>query len=246
MKNKIGIIGFGRFGQFMAKHLKKKADVIVTDEIDLRTKAKEFGVIFSSLDNVLRQRIIILAVPMESLKEILNKIKKKVLPGSLVLDVCSLKMFSAKLMKQILPKDVEIIGTHPLFGPQSAPGSIAGMKIALCDINAKKNTMAKVKIFCENLGLKVFTTTPEEHDRQMAVSQALTHFIGQVAKKMNLKRVELSTKTFDDLMNIIDIIKNDTPALFENMQSMNPFAKETREKFISESIKLNKKLRRGN
>jgi len=242
-KIKIVIIGFGRFGKFMAKHLKKKADILATDEIDLRNKAKEIGVKFSSLNDVLSRRIIILAVPMENLKEVLSKIKGRILPHSLVLDICSLKMFSTKLMKEILPKDIELIGTHPLFGPQSARKSIKGMKIALCNIRARKTTLERVRLFCKSLDLKVFIETPEEHDRQMAVSQALTHFIGQVAKKMKIKRVELGTKTFDDLMNIIDIIKNDTKPLFENMQTMNPFAGKIRNKFIVESVKLNKKLR---
>ena len=241
----VGIIGFGRFGKFMARHLKEKAAVFVTDVTEKSKEAAEIGVAFASLEDVLEKKIIILAVPMEKLEETLNKIKGKVRKGALILDVCSLKMFSCRLMKEILPNDVEIIGTHPLFGPQSAQNSIKGMKIALCNVNARQETFEKVKKFCKSFGLEAIIATPEEHDRQMAVSQALTHFIGQVAKSMNLERVELSTKTFDDLMKIIEIIKNDTPALFENMQTMNPFAKEARKRFIAEGIKLNKKLQGG-
>jgi len=238
----IGIIGFGNFGKFMAKHLKEKAVVFVTDQNDKCAEAEKIGVIFAPLKTILEKKIIILSMPMENLEKVLHEIKNKITPGTLILDVCSLKMFSCKAMKEILPENIEIIGTHPLFGPQSVSNSIKDMRIVLCDVRSAQETPNKVKEFCENLGLKVFITSPEEHDRQMAVSQALTHFIGQVAKQMDLKRVELSTKTFDDLMNIIEIIKNDTHALFENMQTMNPFAKETRERFITESIILNKKL----
>ena len=243
-RKEIGIIGLGNFGQFIAKHLKDKFRVCATDAIDKSKKAEEMGITFTSLEDIAKKKIIILAVPMENLKETLERIKNKLQPKTLILDVCSLKMFSCKLMKETLPENVEIIGTHPLFGPQSASNSIKGMKVALCNVNARQETLEKIKRFCESLGLKAIVTTPEEHDKQMAVSQALTHFIGQTAKHMGLKRVELSTKTFDDLMSIIDIIKNDTPALFENMQTMNPFAKKIREKFIEASIKLNKKIRR--
>jgi len=241
-RKEIGIIGFGNFGQFMAKHLKKKFEVFAADITDRNKEAEKIGVKFVTINEASSKEVIILAVPMENLKETLHEIKNKVKAGALVLDVCSLKMFSCKAMKEMLPKDIEMIGTHPLFGPQSASNSIRGMRIALCNVNARQETLRKVKRFCEALKLKVIITTPEEHDKQMAVSQALTHFIGQIAKHMGLKRVELSTKTFDDLMNIIDIIKNDTPALFENMQTMNPFAKEIRERFIAEGIKLNQKL----
>ena len=240
----ISIIGFGNFGKLAAKHLiLAGANVFVTDITNKTQEAEEIGARFVSLDECLKNKIIILAVPMENLEQTLNNIKDKLLPNSLVLDVCSLKLFSCKLMKEILPKNIQIIGTHPLFGPQSAPDTIKDMRIVLCNIRSEINTFNKIKEFLESLELKVFITTPKEHDKQMAISQALTHFIGQTAKHMDLQRVDLSTKTFDDLMNIIDIIKNDTPALFNNMQTMNPFAEKARNNFIDAAIELNSDLK---
>ncbi len=233
---KIGIIGFGNFGKFMAKRLSERADVIVADVVDRKQEAMELGLEFFSLDEVARQDVVILATTMNSLEETLHAIKDRVLPGALVMDVCSLKMFSCKLMDEILPENVEIIGTHPLFGPQSNPVSIKGANIFLCDVRSKR--LDKVKEFCETLGLNVIVQSAENHDRQAAKSQALTHFIGQVAKGIDLKRVEASTRTFDDLMDIMDIIRNDTPALFEDMQVMNPFALEERRRFIEEAVRL--------
>lgn len=236
----IGIIGFGAFGKLAAEHLSRKADVSVTDVVDKSEEAKKLGVEFASLEEVTCRDVVILSVPMDSLEDVLHKIKDKVKEGGLVLDVCSLKSFSCSLMKDVLPDSVDIVGTHPLFGPQSASDSIKGMKIALCDVRGDR--ISEVKDFCEDLGLNVFKTTPKEHDRQMAFSQALTHFIGQVANRMGIKRVRFSTKTFDDLMDIIDIIKDDKWRLFENIQSMNPFAGEVRDEFIEESIELNEYL----
>lgn len=237
---RIGIIGFGNFGKFMAKQLVKKAEVFVTDIVDKSKEAEMLGVKFVSLDKICSQKIIILAVPMSVFIETLKKIKDKLTPGTLVLDVCSLKMFSCKAMEEILPNNVEIIGTHPLFGPESGREGIKGLNIALVNVRSKK--LENVKKFCESLGLKVFITTPEEHDKQMAFSQALTHFLGNVAKNMKLKKVTLSTKTYDDLMNIMITIQNDSKELFENIQKMNPFAKKVRENFIKQSEKLNNYL----
>jgi len=240
---KVSIIGFGNFGRLVAKHLAKKMQVVVTDIADQAEVARRLGVKFVSLDEAMKNKIIILAVPMENLEETLEKLKHKLSAGSLVIDVCSLKVFSTKLMKKILPSHVEIIGTHPLFGPNSTPNGIGGMKIALCQVRSKEETFERVKRFSVGLGLQVFVTSPEDHDRQMASSQALTHFVGQVAKRMNLERVNLSTKTFDDLMDIMDVIKNDTPKLFNNMQQINPFAEEVRNDFIENSLELNDELK---
>lgn len=236
----IGIMGFGTFGKYMARHLATKADVFVTDQTDKTKEAQEIQVQFSTLDEVASKKYVIIAVPMEVFEESLNLIKDKLQPGTLVLDVCSLKVFSCQLMENLLPENIDIIGTHPLFGPQSAWESVKNMKLALC--NVRSNQFEKVRKFCLDMEMDVVVTTPDEHDKQMALSQALTHFIGQVAKRMNMKRVELSTKTFDDLMDIMEMMKNDSRALFENMQAFNPHAKEQRDKFLNEWQELSKKV----
>ncbi len=237
----IGIIGFGNFGKFMAKHLKTKAEVFVFDILDREKEAKALGISLVSFDEAVSKGIVIICVPMQDFESVLDKMKDKLRPGSLVLDVCSLKMFSCRLMEKVLPRTVDIIGTHPLFGPQSAPSSLTSMRIALTPIRGLR--IEKVKLFCESLGLEVFITTPEEHDKQMALSQALTHFIGQAMTNAGIKRIDLSTKTFDNLMDIVEIIRNDTPALFNDMQKLNPFAKDARENFLLELNKIQDNLK---
>ncbi len=244
MAIEIGIIGFGNFGKFMALYLAKKFKIFVYDIAKIPEESLSMHVTFSSLEEILNKEVIILAVPMESLEKTLYDIKDRIKENSLVMDVCSLKMFSCSLMDKILPKNIEIIGTHPLFGEKSAKNSIRGMKIALC--NVRSSRLEKVKTFCEQLGLKVIITSPEEHDKQMALSQALTHFIGRTAQRCDIERVSLSTKTFDDLMDIIDVIKEDSSVLFENMQNMNPFALEVRSRFLEEARKLHEHLSKSN
>ena len=178
---------------------------------------------------------------MRSLEKVLNGIKDKINPGTLVIDVCSLKMFSCTAMKRLLPKSIDIVGTHPLFGPQSCPVTIKGRNIALC--NVRGNRLKNVKTFCEKkLKLKTFIVTPQEHDRQMAYSQALTHYIGRISVMMKVRDVKLSTKTYDDFLDIANIIKNDDMVLFENIETMNPYASKVRKEFLSNADKLHKRL----
>lgn len=236
----IGIIGFGPFGQLLAKHLKNKAEVFVTDHSDKGKQAREAGVNFVSLSEAARKQIVILAVPTRNLKEVLLNIKNILQPGTLVLDVCSCKVLACKVMNEILPKGIEIIGTHPLFGPQSAKNGLDGLKMVLCNIRTSR--LEKVITFCESFGLKVIVSTPEEHDRQMALAQALTHFIAKVIKVMDVNNIDLSTKAFDKLMEVVEMVKEDSEVLFQDIQTLNPFAEEVRQKFTTEFIELNKKL----
>jgi len=239
----IGVIGFGSFGKFMAKHLNTKAEVFVFDIVDKEKEAKEIGVKFVSLKEAASKEVVIISIPMENLEEVLITIRDSLQKNALVLDVCSLKMFSCELMGKILPKGVDIVGTHPLFGPNSASNSIQGMKIVLVSVRVSNGRLENVKSFCKSFGLNVILVSAEEHDRQMAESQALTHFIGQAIKNSGVRRIELSTITFDKLMDVVDIIGDDTRALFNNMQTMNPFAKDAREKFLAELNKIDGDLK---
>ncbi|MEK6927322.1 MAG: bifunctional chorismate mutase/prephenate dehydrogenase [Nanoarchaeota archaeon] len=242
MNLNVGVMGFGMFGQFLARNIKSRCNVEVWDIVDKSREAKELGVKFVSFEKIAKNKIVILAMPMESVEEILDKLKNKLEKGTLVMDICSLKGFVCKLMKEKLPSSVDVLGTHPLFGPQSAKFGISGAKIVLCPVKIGEERLSKVKEFCESLGLNVFLASPEEHDKQMAASQALTHFVGQAINQSGIKRVEWSTKTFDSLMNIADIIRKDSPEMVRNIQTLNPFAKDMRRKFIDEVKKIETEL----
>ncbi len=241
MMKEIGVVGFGAFGQFMVNHLSKHFTIHVYDTNNRIKEAEALGVKLSGFDEVVNKEIVILAMPMDKLESVLIQMNEKTKKGALIMDICSLKGFAEELMKKHL-KDVEIIGTHPLFGPQSAANGIEGCKIALCNFEASKETFGKVKAFCEKLGLKVYVTNSEEHDKQMAVSQAMTHFVGMALHKSNVERVDMSTKTFDKLMDIVDIVKNDSLSLFDGMHVFNREAKGIRKKFIDECKKSDEYL----
>jgi prephenate dehydrogenase len=233
---KIGVIGCGAFGCFFADQLAKKADVVVTDVKSKKTKQK-----FVSLEEALNSDVVVLAVPMNVFENTLNKIKNKLKPGTIIMDVCSLKMFSCKAMDKILPKNVEIIGTHPLFGPQTG-AKMNETKLVMCEVRAKKESFTKINNLLSSLGPKIIITTPEEHDKQMAVTQDIIHFIGHATTKAGLKRVPLDTKAFDKFMDIVDVVECDSPALFHDMHKFNPYSASSRKKFIDAVVKLDKEL----
>lgn len=238
----LSIIGYGSFGKFMAKHLSKYFTVNVYDK-NSSLKSTSKNIVFKPLKDCLKTNIIILAVPMEAFEEVVKSISSSVSRNSLVLDVCSLKEFSEDIMKKYFNKNVQIIGTHPLFGPQSAKNNIKGMRICLVKTRCDDLVFEKVKKFLKKIGLEVIITTSKEHDKQMAASQALTHFIGRSISNLRLDDVSLKTKTYEDLMNITKIISEDSEELFLNIQNKNKYAKKAREDFIKKIVELNKKLK---
>jgi len=126
-------------------------------------------------------------------------------------------------MEAELPPFVDIVGTHPLFGPQSARDGIRGRKIAICPVRG--NTAPRIAAFLRGtLGLKVFITTPEEHDRELAVVQGVTHLIAKVLVRMKPLPKRFTTASFDHLMQATEMVRHDAASVFLAIECDNPFA----------------------
>ncbi len=237
----LGIIGFGQFGQFMARHLAPFFDVSVYDQNNLQIEAKECGVKWRDFENVSSKPIVIFATPLKNFEEVLKHSTKFLQPDGLCLDVCSVKMKPIELMREHLPETVEIIGTHPLFGPQSGRRGIVGMRIALCPV--RTTNTEKIKNFlADELKLKVFEKSPEAHDREMAHVQALTHFVARALEELHIEESELATVSYEELMRAARLVSEDSWELFQTIQSGNPFAEPKRKSFIEKLVELENRL----
>ena len=78
----------------------------------------------------------------------------------------------------------------------------------------------------------VVESTPEEHDRQIAVSLALTHFIGRALSEFGAGPLDIDTEGYNRLLHILEVVTHDTWQLFMDMHRYNPFARQQREAFI--------------
>lgn len=217
----------GRFGTLLAKIIKG------------HFPAEEL------VETVEEADIVVPAVPISAFEDVIKEISPKLKPGALVLDVCSVKVHPVNIMKKYLPKNVEIIATHPLFGPDSAKASVKGLKIMLHNVSANKAKYEKLKAACKQLGLNIVEITPEEHDKAMAYSQAYTHFVGRIGQELGLRETPIDTEGFKQTLKIQQYVINDTEKLFIDMHKFNPYAKAMREKFLSAATKLDKRINFG-
>jgi prephenate dehydrogenase len=237
----IGIIGFGQFGQFMAQHLAPFFEVAVCDIADRQAEAEKIGVNWSDFATVAGKAIVVFAVPLKSFETVLARAAPFLQTGAMCFDVCSVKMEPLRLMRAHLPETVEIIGTHPLFGPQSGREGIDGMRVALCPVRTGKKAEIK-RFLVEDLKLKVFEKSPEEHDREMAHVQALTHFVARALDELHVVDSELATVSYEELMRAARLVSEDSWELFQTIQQGNPFADPKRKAFIEKLIELEGRL----
>lgn len=228
-----GILGFGNFGRFMAKHLAGRFELTVSDQPgnDISEAAAALGVRSGTMEEAARCDIVVLCVPVQRLEELLKSAAPHIRPDALVLDVASVKVKPVRLMREYLPETAEIIATHPLFGPTSGKNGIVGLPFVYCPVRTTR--AEKVRAFlAETLGVKVIDSAPEEHDTQMAYVQGLTHFIGRALNRMQIPELNQKTAIYDHLHAIVQTVGSDSHDLFLTIQRENPLAEGVRGKFL--------------
>lgn len=240
---KIGIIGFGRLGKLAAQNLAQDSDLSVFDIKGLEKEIKEVGAKALPLSEVASSDIVLPIVPISELKNTLHSIKDFIKPGALVIDVCSVKEAPVEWMKEILPAHCDILGTHPMFGPDSAKLTLYGSKIVLCPVRIHDEKLKNIDNYLQTHGLHTITCTPTEHDKQIAHSLILTHFVGRGLVEFGASDLEIDTKGYRRLMKILETVVNDSWQLFEDMNHYNKYAREMREQFIKSLQTIDHKVR---
>ena len=139
----IGIIGFGRFGRLMAGYLAKDYNVKIFNRSDKEDEIIGIGAEPATLEVVCRQKMVILSVPISTLRETLKRIASLLQPGTTVIDVCSVKVYPVEWMEELLPHTVSLLGTHPMFGPDSAANSLLDRKSCFAGCGSATNVMRK-------------------------------------------------------------------------------------------------------
>jgi prephenate dehydrogenase len=237
-KDKIAIIGFGRFGKLLAKLLSPYGEVSIISRKRLEN-CKFPQIKYTDLRDF---DIVIPTVPISKFAKILEKINPFLKSGSIVMDVCSVKVIPCQQMKKIIRKDIELLGTHPMFGPDSAGKSCAGLQIIVCPLRISDKNLNKILRIFRDLKLKIINTTPANHDKQAAKSLSLVHFVGRGLSGAGIKDQEISTLGFDRLLAVNETVSNDTWELFLDMQVFNPYSKKIRQKFIDSLDNLHKRI----
>jgi len=238
----IGIIGFGRFGKLTAGYLAEDFDVFVFNRTDKSAEIKKSGALNASLKTVCQQKIVILCVPISTLKEILVEIGPLLNKDSVVVDVCSVKVYPTEWMKSLLPETVSILATHPIFGPDSAADSLKDRKIFISPIRISKKQYRKIKTYLVSKELVLIESTPEDHDEQIAISLALTHYIGRTLSEFGAAPLEIDSEGYKRLLHILEVVEHDTWQLFYDMHRYNPYAQEKRAAFMHAMQKIDEQI----
>jgi prephenate dehydrogenase len=169
-------------------------------------------------------QVVIVSVPIGITVEIIEQIGAYMNEDALLMDLTSLKTAPVRAMLRASP--AEVIGLHPLFGPNVA--SINGYTICICPARGKR-WIAWVRDIFTKHGALLIETTPERHDEMMALVQALNHLnsitLGMILSEWGIDLEELrkfATPIFDRKLDIIKEIFTNNPRLYAEIIAMSP------------------------
>jgi prephenate dehydrogenase len=224
----VGIYGLGRFGTFWAELLSRSVSVCAYSRSADRSAPA--GVRRVGEDELLSQPVIILCVAISAVEEVLQRMRGRLLPGVMVMDTCSVKTYPVELMRRLLPESASILGTHPMFGPDSARGGVEGLPMILCPARTAAKETERWREFFSGLGLAVSVMSPDDHDREAAFTQGVAHYIGRVLADLGVRRSAIGTMGYNKLLEVMEQTCNDPWQLFLDLQRFNPYTREMRAK----------------
>ena len=193
------------------------------------------------IEKVLKQKVIFIAVPIRSFKSLIQLIAPKLRNDTTLIDVCSVKTYPVQVMKENLNKNIGIIATHPMFGPDSFQTNNK-LKMMMNKVNDPNNQFDVWKEFFENQRIKIIEMSPDDHDKMAAQSQGVTHFLGRMLKQFGIDKTSIDTQGFKDLLDLVDQTCNDTWELYTDLQLFNPYTMDVISRLKSSTEQLHQQL----
>lgn len=119
--------------------------------------------------------VVVVTVPIRETERVVREVGPHLREDALLLDLTSLK--TAPIATMVASTKASVVGSHPMFGP--GIHTFQGQRVVLC--RGRGDAWFEwVKATFEARGLVVTESSPEQHDRAMALVQVLTHYQTQV------------------------------------------------------------------
>ena len=223
--------GTGGMGHFFARFLRANGATVKIagrDPGKIRRVARQIAVNPGVVEDAATSDMVIVTVPISVTKRLALSAASHMRPGSLLMDLSSVKTGVADEISSKLPEGVEYVSTHPLFGPDADSLVHQNLVAVPYRIGAQWRAFAREVV---RAGGKIKFVDRAAHDKTMALVQVLHHFaLISFALVLRDWDGELSSSSIRTTVgNIRRLLKNwDTVT---SIQETNPYADERRREF---------------
>lgn len=243
MVEKVAILGgTGKMGRWFALFFKNKGySVVISGRTPERARsvADEIGVdaATSSAEAVRGANIVVVATLLEITVDTILQIRDSVEKGAIVFDIASVKGRIPAALKELSMHGARVISTHPMFGPGA--DSFSGRKVIVVPITGDEALMRWVVDFFRTAGAEVHVVKDgEEHDRIIAITLSLTHFLnivlGRVLARRDIQEIKkFAGTTFSLQLTLVEAVLSEDPGLYYGIENQNPDFRKLLEELIS-------------
>ncbi|HDH28328.1 MAG TPA: prephenate dehydrogenase [Euryarchaeota archaeon] len=241
--------GTGEFGRLFARLFNEaECSVVVTgrsiEKGEQAARSLDVGYTCNNTEAAAGADITIVSVSIENTTAVIEEVAPHIRPGCLLMDFTSVKVEPVQAMTVHAPEGAEVLGTHPMFGPRVT--GLEGQIVIFTPVRGGRWTKFIEDFFKEHRA-RIFISTPEEHDRVMAVVQGLTHFAyittASTIRKLGQDVEETrryASPVYELMLDFIARIVGQNPGLYAQIQIHNPFVSRVHETFIKEAEALSK------
>ncbi len=241
LKPVFGIIGAqGHMGKAFTKLFRKRGMKVIGS--DMATKLRNEDVVRTA-------DIIIFSVPISKTPVLIAKLASHAKKNALLCDLTSIKTPALQAFQKYAPKTCEILGLHPMFGPDGVE-HLEQQIIAVCPLRKGPWAQWLLKFF-ESQGALLRSVTPEHHDNLMAFIQGIVHLssiaMGMAFEKLQLNLSEtlaFSSPIYRLRLDMVGRILHQDATLYGEIALENPATRKAMKAYLDSIATLFKRIER--
>lgn len=251
-KLRIAIVGFGNFGQFLAKtFIRQGHTVYAFSRSDYFSIAQSMGAVyFSDVHDLCENHpdVILMCTSILSTEQVLKSLPlQRLRRNTLFVDVLSVKEFPKNIFLQVLPTHFDILCTHPMFGPESGKYSWKDLpfvydKVRIGNEDSRLRRVDNFLDIFKKEGCRMEEMSCSKHDRYAAGSQFITHTMGRILEKLELEDTPINTRGYETLLDLVENTSSDSFDLYYGLFMYNKNAMEQIERLDLAFEALKKEL----
>lgn len=172
--------------------------------------------------------IVIVSVPIRDTVRVIKEIAPVLSKDQILCDLTSLKSAPVAAM---LESKAQVIGLHPMFGPTVR--SLRHQTIIVCPARVESDILESLLSLFKKEGATCTITTPDAHDRMMAVVQGLTHFVtltvAESIRRLGVditKTQEFTSPVYQIELSLVGRLLSQDPDLYADILQENPYVPE--------------------
>lgn len=231
-------------GRWLVHYLADQGHRITISDVrhdEAASVAEATGAVLAKSNREAAQKaeIIFLSTPIDVTPKVAKNLSSEIRRGTSLVEISSLKSQVIPVLEEIARKGVRTVSIHPLFGP--GVQDITKEKIALVPVSDLSSEFELAKAFFP--GAELVVVDAEEHDKAMAMTLSLPHFLNiafaSVVGEEDLNMLKkLGGTTFALQLVLSEGVMTEDPTLYASIQTSNEYTVHYLDRFLSKAEAL--------